>query len=251
MRAELRDWDLWGPLFICMSLAVMLSLKAHDEASLVFSVIFVIMWLGAAVVTVNGQLLGGRLSFFQSVCLLGYCVFPILLSAAACLTINSFVPPGIAVIARFAAVVFALFWALFGTFFLLLLAPRCGVFHVWFRRGGLLFFFSCVRRVFLFFGMPLCLPARYSLRLFAASSSFMTDAKFPEGRKVLALYPVFLFYLSLAWMVTIGFQRTYFMPCLPSALGCSLCVSSNRRHLVLCALALWRLRMHSHTTMPF
>lgn len=61
MRAELRDWDLWGPLFICMSLAVMLSLKAHDEASMVFSVIFVIVWVGAAVVTVNGQLLGGRL----------------------------------------------------------------------------------------------------------------------------------------------------------------------------------------------
>lgn len=35
----------------------------------------------------------------------------------------------------------------------------------------------------------------------------MTDAKFPEGRKLLALYPVFLFYLSLSWMVLIGFQH--------------------------------------------
>lgn len=35
----------------------------------------------------------------------------------------------------------------------------------------------------------------------------MTDAKFPEGRKLLALYPVLLFYLSLSWMVLIGFQR--------------------------------------------
>jgi hypothetical protein len=35
----------------------------------------------------------------------------------------------------------------------------------------------------------------------------MTDAKFPEGRKLLALYPVLLFYLSLAWMVLIGFQQ--------------------------------------------
>lgn len=61
MRAELRDWDLWGPFFICMSLAVMLSLKAHDEASVVFSVIFIIVWVGAAVITINGQLLGGRL----------------------------------------------------------------------------------------------------------------------------------------------------------------------------------------------
>lgn len=35
----------------------------------------------------------------------------------------------------------------------------------------------------------------------------MADAKFPEGRKLLALYPVFLFYLSLAWIVLIGFQQ--------------------------------------------
>ncbi|CDF38626.1 unnamed protein product [Chondrus crispus] len=61
MRAELRDWDLWGPFFICMSLAVMLSLKAHDDASVVFSVIFIIVWVGAAVITINGQLLGGKL----------------------------------------------------------------------------------------------------------------------------------------------------------------------------------------------
>ena len=64
MRAELRDWDLWGPLFLCMSLAVMLSIKAHDDASIVFSVIFVIVWVGAAVITVNGQLLGGKLYVF-------------------------------------------------------------------------------------------------------------------------------------------------------------------------------------------
>lgn len=36
----------------------------------------------------------------------------------------------------------------------------------------------------------------------------MTDAKFPQGRKLLALYPVLLFYLSLAWIVLIGFQQT-------------------------------------------
>lgn len=37
----------------------------------------------------------------------------------------------------------------------------------------------------------------------------MTDAKFPEGRKLLALYPVFLFYLSLSWIVLIGFQQNF------------------------------------------
>lgn len=116
MRAELRDWDLWGPLFICMSLAVMLSMKAHQEASLVFSVIFVIVWIGAAVITINGQLLGGRLSFFQSVCLLGYCVFPILLSAIACWLFNDFILTDLSIVLRFAAVVVALLWSIWGTY---------------------------------------------------------------------------------------------------------------------------------------
>lgn len=44
----------------------------------------------------------------------------------------------------------------------------------------------------------------------------MTDAKFPEGRKLLALYPVFLFYLSLAWMVLIGFQQSAGSTALPT-----------------------------------
>lgn len=67
MRAELRDWDLWGPFFLCMALAVMLSIKVHDDASIVFSVIFIIVWVGAAVITVNGQLLGGRLYVFSTI----------------------------------------------------------------------------------------------------------------------------------------------------------------------------------------
>jgi protein YIPF6 len=39
------------------------------------------MWAGAAVVTLNAQLLGGKVSFFQSVCVLGYCIFPLVLAA--------------------------------------------------------------------------------------------------------------------------------------------------------------------------
>jgi uncharacterized membrane protein YhdT len=51
---------------------------------MVFAAVFVIVWFGAAAVTVNAQLLGGTISFFQSVCILGYCVFPLTLSALAC-----------------------------------------------------------------------------------------------------------------------------------------------------------------------
>lgn len=74
--------DLWGPLLVCLLLSIILSLTAPgDSASLVFAAVFVIVWCGAAAVTVNAQLLGGTISFFQSVCILGYCVFPLTLSA--------------------------------------------------------------------------------------------------------------------------------------------------------------------------
>lgn len=81
---RLREWDLWGPLVVCLGLAVLLSLKAPvGQASMVFATIFVAVWFGSAVVTVNAQLLGGTISFFQSVCVLGYCVFPMTMAAAA------------------------------------------------------------------------------------------------------------------------------------------------------------------------
>jgi protein YIPF6 len=80
---SLREWDLWGPLIVCLALAVLLSLKAPvGQASLVFAAVFCAVWFGSTVVTVNAQLLGGTISFFQSVCVLGYCVFPMAMAAA-------------------------------------------------------------------------------------------------------------------------------------------------------------------------
>ena len=62
----LKDWDLWGPLILCLMLATMLSWFApYEQKSLVFASVFVIIWCGAAVVTVNALLLGGNISFFQ------------------------------------------------------------------------------------------------------------------------------------------------------------------------------------------
>ena len=79
---ELRNWDLWGPLLLCLTLSILLSVSAPvGQASLVFASVFVIVWAGAAVVTVNAQLLGGSISFFQSVCVLGYCIFPLVLAS--------------------------------------------------------------------------------------------------------------------------------------------------------------------------
>mmetsp|Transcript_34877 Transcript_34877/g.60099 ORF Transcript_34877/g.60099 Transcript_34877/m.60099 type:complete len:201 (-) Transcript_34877:150-752(-) len=103
---RLRDWDLWGPLLVCLLLSTILSLTAPgDTAAMVFAAVFVIVWFGAAAVTVNAQLLGGTISFFQSVCILGYCVFPLTLSALGCL-IMSFIYKNIIIKSIFVAVGF-------------------------------------------------------------------------------------------------------------------------------------------------
>jgi len=59
-----------------------LGMETQDKGKS-FGVLFIIMWGGAFVVTINTKLLGGHISFFQCVCVLGYCVFPIVLAAAA------------------------------------------------------------------------------------------------------------------------------------------------------------------------
>lgn len=85
----LKDWDLWGPLLLCIILAVMLqgshSTKTSDtDGGPEFAEVFVIIWLGASVVTLNSKLLGGTISFFQSVCVLGYCVLPLTIALIFC-----------------------------------------------------------------------------------------------------------------------------------------------------------------------
>lgn len=79
---SLKDWDLWGPLILCLSLSVLLSLKApKKDSSMVFATVFCSVWAGGSVVTVNAQLLGGTISFFQSLCVMGYSTFPLVIAA--------------------------------------------------------------------------------------------------------------------------------------------------------------------------
>lgn len=94
-NAVLREWDLWGPLLFTTTLAILLSLDAPPSQSLsVFTGIFAIVSIGSVVVTLNCKLLGGKVyvqadwsplrklthpvsSFLQSLCVLGYCLFPL------------------------------------------------------------------------------------------------------------------------------------------------------------------------------
>jgi len=81
MSPGLRDWDLWGPLVFCLMLSMLLSFRAEKDPSAVFSGIFAMIWLGEAVVTVQIKLLGGNISFAQSVCIIGYTLFPLVIAA--------------------------------------------------------------------------------------------------------------------------------------------------------------------------
>eukprot|EP00795_Rhopilema_esculentum_P000740 gene740-10455_t len=65
-KTLLRDWDLWGPLLLCILLAVMLQGShgtglAGGDGGPEFAEVFVIIWLGASVVTLNSKLLGGNM----------------------------------------------------------------------------------------------------------------------------------------------------------------------------------------------
>eukprot|EP00916_Digyalum_oweni_P002717 GHVL01005072.1.p1 GENE.GHVL01005072.1~~GHVL01005072.1.p1 ORF type:complete len:195 (+),score=18.97 GHVL01005072.1:23-607(+) len=142
--AGLRQWDLWGPLLLCLALSIILSLKASaGEAGRVFGMVYVIVWVGSGVVTLNALLLGGKISFFQSVCVLGYCIFPLDLAALICF----FVP--ILLVKAF-VVIIGFVWAT------------------------------------------------------GASVGFMSELV-PEDRRLLGVYPVWLFYVAVAWMIMLSF----------------------------------------------
>ncbi|KAI2467116.1 Yip1-domain-containing protein [Annulohypoxylon bovei var. microspora] len=82
MSPGLRNWDMWGPLIFCLLLALFLSLRGKDEQKdIVFSGVFAIVWIGEAVVTLQIKLLGGNISFAQSVCIIGYTLFPLVIAS--------------------------------------------------------------------------------------------------------------------------------------------------------------------------
>lgn len=83
-----QDWDLWGPLIFCLFISVAMSMLApNHQSSQVFAGVFVLVWLGQAIVTLNIRLLGGSILFFHAMCVTGYCLFPLVIAA----TLSAFV----------------------------------------------------------------------------------------------------------------------------------------------------------------
>ncbi|XP_055918933.1 protein YIPF6 [Eupeodes corollae] len=144
----LRDWDLWGPLVLCTFMATILqgSSDSINDGGPEFAQVFVIVWIGAAIVTLNSKLLGGNISFFQSVCVLGYCLTPVAVALIVCRVI--------------------------------LLATQT----------KLLFFLRLVTTMIGFFW------ATYASFVFLGESQ-------PPNRKALAVYPIFLFFFIVSWLV--------------------------------------------------
>lgn len=149
-KALLKDWDLWGPLILCVFLASTLQNESVDninDGGLQFAEIFFIVWFGAVVVTINSKLLGGNISFFQSVCVLGYCLLA----------------PSIALLV-------------------------CLLFDLVFNYSLLLFILKF-----------LIVTAGFVWAIIGATV-FLGDSQLPK-RKALAVYPIFLFYFVVSWMI--------------------------------------------------
>ena len=79
---ELRNWDLWGPLLLSLFLAMVMGGSATEsQKGTVFATVFVLITLGSGLVTINAKFLGAQLSFFQTVCVMGYCTAPLCVAA--------------------------------------------------------------------------------------------------------------------------------------------------------------------------
>ena len=59
-----EDWDLWGPLVVSLTLAPRRA-TCRLLVGRRLSLVFVVLWVGAIVVSVNAQLLGGKLDAFH------------------------------------------------------------------------------------------------------------------------------------------------------------------------------------------
>jgi hypothetical protein len=77
---HIKQWDLWGPLILDMFLSCTLAVNSKEKSNMII-LIFVIFWLGGVILYLNANFLGVKSSIFQMFCLLGYCLFPLNISA--------------------------------------------------------------------------------------------------------------------------------------------------------------------------
>uniref|UniRef100_A0A8C8ZNI1 Protein YIPF n=1 Tax=Prolemur simus TaxID=1328070 RepID=A0A8C8ZNI1_PROSS len=144
----LRDCKYMRFLRICF-ISLMLqrgSADSEKDGGPQFAEVFVVVWFGAVTITVNSKLLGGNISFFQSLCVLGYCILPLTVAMLICRLVLLAEPGPINFMVRLFVVTVMFAWSV------------------------------------------------------VASTAFLADSQ-PPNRKALAIYPVFLFYFVISWMI--------------------------------------------------
>jgi hypothetical protein len=77
---HIKQWDLWGPLILNLILAGTLAFNSEEKSQMII-LIFTIFWIGGIILFLNANFLGVKASVFQIFCLLGYCLFPLDVSA--------------------------------------------------------------------------------------------------------------------------------------------------------------------------
>jgi len=87
-KVHIMNWDLWGPLLFITLLSSNLSISSKQKSDVMVPV-FAIFWLGSFLIYLNGNLLENKIKFFPTVCLLGYCLFPLNI-AAFILSVSNF-----------------------------------------------------------------------------------------------------------------------------------------------------------------
>jgi len=118
-KSLLREWDLWGPLILCTFMATVL--QGHDtddntgDGGPEFAEVFVIVWVGSLIVTLNTKMLGGNISFFQSVCVLGYCLLPLAAALLVCRVLLFFSSGTAVLVMRMITVLIGFCWSTFAS----------------------------------------------------------------------------------------------------------------------------------------
>jgi hypothetical protein len=106
--SQIRQWDLWGPLLLNIILALTLTLNTKEKGQIT-SLIFIIFWVGGAIIFLNNHFLGVKASIFQMFCLLGYCLFPLNIAAIIVTLFNFFE------LVRFIIVGVACLWSIYSS----------------------------------------------------------------------------------------------------------------------------------------
>lgn len=143
-----------------------LSFNTADNDDL-FATVFLLIWGGSLVVAINCNLLGGHANILQCLCVLGYCVFPIVLSSV--------------LIVMFSVFFESIFFKSVVAFFAFVWASTCK------KQERDKNIFNILKTTCIYFLFPLI-----------ASIAFMAGMIEPE-KKALSVFPIVLFYLFLSW----------------------------------------------------